>query len=229
MTYFLNYDTQKDQLSFDKTSRCGTVVTLFESYDDVGYSKNKPSVTVGDSGFTFTIETNFGYGQSSYLRFRVDYKGNTLFSFQNKRGEYSCSAPSNTFCVVPDSENWCDLFKLLAKVYNDRDIWNINECLKWLQIRNENEVIQSPILLARTFIKYFNVLDASHLGKCTPVKRATEELLIREIPKLADNLLSCELSTYDLDVTKDALSEAFTYLSSIDMMKIFIKAVRNTK
>ena len=226
MACHLIYDTVNDTLSFEVGVIIGNNVSLFESYEEKGYKNNKPSVTVGNSGFTFAIETNFGYGRAAHLRFQAEYKGSVLYSFKNENGEYGIGAPSKFFNVKPDTENWPFLFALLCNVYKNRDNWNINECLRWQEARLKAEVIQDSNDLSKSFRGYIEMLDVTRIATCSPIMKGTEAIIARELPLLARLLLNDSKKSINKSSVKQAIETAFEHLKSKDKMEDFIKNVQ---
>lgn len=226
MACHLIYDTVNDTLSFEAGVIIGNNVSLFESYEEKGYKNNKPSVTVGNSGFTFTIETNFGYGRAAHLRFQAEYKGTILYSFKNENGVYGIDAPSKYFNVKPDPENWPFLFAVLCNVYKNRDNWNINECLRWQEARLNVEVIQNPNDLSKSFRGYIEMLDVTRIATCSPIMKGTETIMARELPLLAKLLLNDSKKSTNKNCMKQAIETAFEHLRSKDKMVDFIRNVQ---
>lgn len=228
MAILLNYDKSSDKLSRSCFPNINQT-TLFESYEDKGYDKNRPSVTVDNSGFTFTIATNFGYGKKSFLGFRAEYKGNTLFSYKNKNGEYGVNAPSMLFEVEPNSEpgNWVMLFDLLIEVYNNRDNWNINQCLKWQEARLQNPLLKYPRSLAQSFSGYMKMLNEALIGNCSPIEANTLSIIERELPVFAQKLPSSKTNFEKLyEDLKNAIDITYEYMTTQGLLKEFIKIVQ---
>lgn len=228
MAYYLNYDSNTDSLSVGYSEN--GINTLFESYEEKGYNNNRPPITIGDSGFTFTIETNFGFSYRSYLRFKIEYKGSNLYSFRNKMGKYAVEGPSTYFCVEPDPKNWYDLLLLLCEVYRNRDCWNLNQCLEWQEARIINKIIvKTPLHLAKSLSAYFSMLKSTHLGLCAPVLEGIKSICEKELPVLVANILNNNPNKENIDYAKEAISLAFEYMSSIDHMELFLKAISYNK
>lgn len=120
----LNYNKEKDCLCIDGWPYHQV---LFESYDDSGYSHNKPMFFVPETDFGIQIASNFGYGNASYLRVRMQYRGVPIFNFSNWHDSKHCTL--TYFEVSPNSDSWCELFKQIITVYDERESWNNNHAL----------------------------------------------------------------------------------------------------
>ena len=97
---------------------------LFESYNDKGYRYNRPQFIVPNSDFKIKIESNFGYGNSSYLRASMSYKDVPFLNFENWI-EY-LNGSFKYFEVEPQEENFEELFDRIIEVYNKKTFWNNN-------------------------------------------------------------------------------------------------------
>lgn len=225
MAYCLNYDKANDTLYIGNGVQNSHLVQLFESYEDKGYEKNIPSVTIGESGFIFTIETNFGYGQKAYLRFRAEYNGNVLYSFQNRRGEYNHATPSPYFNFEPEPENWDKLLTMLCHVYKNKDYWNVNECMKWQEIRIANPIRHAPSILTQSFNGFVEMLTTTGIANYTPILEKAEIIITYELPILSQIILQEDIETQRYNNSKKGIISAFEFLKSIDRLDIFLKAL----
>lgn len=224
MAHTLYYDPTNDSLVVGFGSHTNKdLVPLFHSYEEKGYNHNKPTVEVGDSKFAFTIETNFGHGDRSYLKFRVVYRGNPLYSFPSISEPEGKNGPSRYFCVEPDASNWYELFNLLCYVYKNRENWNINECLDWLKERLQYDNLEDPIRVALSLRGLFQTLDATGLGTCNPVRELTEQVCTKELPILTKYLL--ENNCAPNNIVYNAIELLFGYLTSVGRMDIFLKSI----
>lgn len=225
MAYYLNYNQINDTLSVGTHSRFSNLITLFESYEEKGYDKNRASVTIGNSGFTFCIETNFGYGQRSYLRFKAEYNGSVLYCFQSKSGEYSHATPSPYFNVEPDPENWDKLFDLLCHVYKSKESWNVNECLKWQEVRIANPILNAPSILTKSFCGFVEMLATTGIASLTPIMEKTEIIISKDLPILSQIIIKEDRELQHYELSKQGIKKAFEFLFSIDRLEFFLKAL----
>lgn len=58
-----------------------TADVLFHCYEDKGF-KESENIYVGETGFSFVIRSNFGYGNASYLQFRAIYNTCKLYDYE---------------------------------------------------------------------------------------------------------------------------------------------------
>lgn len=229
MAYCLNYSKTNDTLSVGDSVQNSDLIQIFESYEDKGYDKNRPCVTVGESGFTFTIETNFGYGKKSFLRFRVEYNGNILYCFRNRHGEYNHAIPSPYFNFEPEPESWDKLFTTLCYVYNNKEYWNVNECLKWLDIRIASPIQHAPAILTQSFHGFVEMLIATGVANYTPVMEKTEIIIANELPILSKIIIKEDNKPQRYEYSIKGIVSSFKFLNSIGRIDIFIRALQNNK
>lgn len=119
-----------DELSFDaKTGElgCNTCVfpVLFSSYEDKGW-KDSGFIEVPDSNFAFKIMSNFGYGNSSYLKCGMKYNEQLLVD-----SEKWCETTRllTYWNEQPTPEYWGYLLKHICRAYKMRNVWNYNNIL----------------------------------------------------------------------------------------------------
>ena len=96
---------------------------LFHTYEDKGY-KESDNINVGETGFSFIIKSNFGYGSASYLQFVASFGPSKLFDF-----ELGCLP---FFWVVPTADNWDKLFCKIEDVFEQRETWNCKSLTRYL-------------------------------------------------------------------------------------------------
>lgn len=226
MAYTLYYNPANDALVAERSSHSNSnLVPLFNSYDEKGYNHNKPTVEVEHTGFAFTIETNFGYSGRSHLRFKAVYKGHPLYSYPSMSDFAGNGGPSVYFCVEPEASNWSELFNMLCYVYKNRDNWNINKCLEWLEQRAQNDIVGDPVIMARSLQGLFSSFETTHFGTCNPIMVLTEQLCSRELPIYSKYLL--ENNCTSENIVYRTIESIFKFLVSIGRLDIFLKAIQD--
>jgi len=105
-----------------------TTDVLFHSYEDKGF-KESENINLGDTGFSFIIRSNFGYGNASYLQFRATYNTCKLYDYE---AGYQKDIWLPIFKFEPTSDNWSKLFCKIEDVFYQRETWNNNSFTKFL-------------------------------------------------------------------------------------------------
>lgn len=218
-------------LSFDKktyTLYCNSRShpILFNSYEENGW-KDSGWVKVPDSNFAFRIMSNFGYGNSAYLKYAVNYKEQMLVF-------------SDSWCETkklltyweeqPTTDYWGDLLKHIVDVYNKRDAWNYNNILS--AATKLNHYLSEPELIEVSLHKWSNVhfnystqLKNIHLiEKCDELIMKIQELRlenfdnIREvISDICEKVIALIFKTYNSVISESYNTEKLreTYLERI--------------
>lgn len=101
---------------------------LFHCYEDKGF-KESENINVGDTGFSFIIRSNFGYGNASYLQFRATYNTCKLYDYE---AGYQKDIWLPIFKFEPSPDNWDKLFYKIEEVFIQRETWNSNSFTKFL-------------------------------------------------------------------------------------------------
>ena len=105
-----------------------TADVLFHCYEDKGF-KESENIYVGDTGFSFVIRSNFGYGNASYLHFRASYNTCKLYDYE---AGYQKENWLPIFKFEPNPDNWDKLFCKIEEVFIQRESWNSNSLTKFL-------------------------------------------------------------------------------------------------
>lgn len=139
---FLCYNKETDKLYHSECAPSEEI--LFCSYEEKGW-KHSEEISIAESGFTFRVLSNFGYGGKSYLHFVAKYKDCQLYDFE------ACSSIDavNLFSVSLLPDKWEELFQKLERVYSEKECWNINSFSRALF----------------SFDSEFSNIDESELGK----------------------------------------------------------------
>ncbi len=127
VAYHLYYDKSQDALCYKTPTyfrsyrRRVDLVSLFGSYDDKGWKEQR--VNVPYSNFVVTFSSNFGYGNSSYLRCSIKYNEQTLV---NSTNWCETKKSLDSWEEEPTPDSWEYLFEGVVNAYNKRDAWNFN-------------------------------------------------------------------------------------------------------
>lgn len=113
---------------------------LFTSHEEKGFKHNKPKFVGAAMNFGINIQTNFGYGNASYLRAFMQYNDMPLISCYNWCDSINCALPH--FEVEPNPQNWECLFARIISAYKERDSWNYNCIVKI--IKQLNNMLLQP-------------------------------------------------------------------------------------
>lgn len=105
-----------------------TADVLFHCYEDKGF-KESENIYVGETGFSFVIRSNFGYGNASYLQFRATYNTCKLYDYE---AGYQKENWLPIFKFEPNPDNWDKLFCKIEEVFIQRESWNCNSLTKFL-------------------------------------------------------------------------------------------------
>lgn len=116
---YLYYNKEKDIIYHSDSPHSDEI--LFCSYEENGW-KQSDEISIADSGFTFRILSNFGYGSKSYFHFVAKYKDCLLCDFEGS----SSTVAVNRFSVQLLPDKWEQLFLKLEQVYSEKECWNIN-------------------------------------------------------------------------------------------------------
>ena len=97
---YLYYNKEKDIIYHSDSPHSDEI--LFCSYEENGW-KQSDEISIADSGFTFRILSNFGYGSKSYFHFVAKYKDCLLCDFEGS----SSTVAVNRFSVqlLPQNGN----------------------------------------------------------------------------------------------------------------------------
>lgn len=183
-----------NMLSFDKET--GTLCyniwnppILFSSYEEKGW-KDSGWIQVPDSSFAFRIMSNFGYGDSAYLKCGVKYKEQLLVNSEDwcetkKLLTYWEEQP------IPDY--WGYLLKHIIDTYKKRDAWNYNNILN--AANKLNHYLSFPESLevkahkwSKTALNYSSQIKNIHLiEKCDELITKIQELRLENYDNIREN------------------------------------------
>ena len=98
---YLYYNKEKDIIYHSDSPHSDEI--LFCSYEENGW-KQSDEISIADSGFTFRILSNFGYGSKSYFHFVAKYKDCLLLLEY-----YSFSSLNHSFIPAPQMKLYLNI------------------------------------------------------------------------------------------------------------------------
>lgn len=218
---YLCYNNEKKELYHGSVISSNDDV-LFTSYSDIGWKKTK-NIIVPNSTFSFRIESNFGYENHKYLRFRATYNDIELKNYDSERS-LCYRGFRDAFDVTPEPESWEELFCLLEKVYLQRDNWNyysysnglVHFCTKYKDISNwDKDVLMARMV--KTLIQGAFELNVVHNMVFAPY--------LSRLCTIALEVIQClyKKEESNTDEISDTLDVLYQYLKETNQQYLLIK------
>lgn len=198
MSTALCYDKTNDKLYIGHSTG---INVLLESHEEKGHKHNRPPFLIPETTFRIKIESNFGYGNASYLRASVWDNDIPLLNFNNwwNSVDYNCKLPY--FNVEPTPQNWRELFNQIIEVYKQKDSWNYNGI--YTGLNDLNNALSHPEEIAMRKNPWQ-----------TPQNTYDEKTILRHLARKTNELLK-ELKSLKLEnaqFCKDILNSILTKL-----------------
>lgn len=199
-------------ISFDKITgvlsyNTWTSSILFYSYEDKGWKDSGWIYIPGNSDFAFRIMSNFGFGNSAYLKCGIKYQEQMLV---NSEGWCETERLLTYWEEQPTPDYWENLFRHITNAYKKRDAWNCNNILNAANklnyyMSNPESLEVSKHYWSKTPLKYSPLRKRIHLiKKCNELIKLIQKLkltgydnIMNVVSETCEKVIALIFNTYE--------------------------------